>query len=73
MASRPELAIALLAMGIDALSVTPRFLPQLKQALAHVALEPLRRNIGVLLAASSAQSAEAMLRRYVRDGELSPG
>jgi phosphoenolpyruvate-protein kinase (PTS system EI component) len=36
MASRPDLAIALLALGIDALSVTPRAIPELKQALARV-------------------------------------
>jgi hypothetical protein len=42
MAARPELAIVLLAMGIHALSVTPRVIPELKQALAGIPLLPLR-------------------------------
>lgn len=67
MARRPELAIALLAMGVDALSVTPRAIPELKQVLARVALEPLRARIDDVLAASSAEEIEVVLRRYVRD------
>jgi phosphoenolpyruvate-protein kinase (PTS system EI component) len=69
MAARPDLAIMLLAMGIDALSVTPRVIPELKQALVRVPLEPRRASVEVLLAASRAESVEAMLRRYIRDGK----
>jgi phosphoenolpyruvate-protein kinase (PTS system EI component) len=69
MAARPELAIMLLAIGIHSLSVTPRIIPELKQALARVPLEPLRATVDVLLAASRADHAEAMLRGYVLDGK----
>lgn len=68
MAARPELAILLLAMGIHTLSVTPRFIPELKQALARIPLEPLRASVDVVLAASRGDSVEAMLRRYAEDG-----
>lgn len=70
MAARPELAILLLAMGIDALSVTPRVIPELKQALAHLQVEPLQRRIDGVLSASSAEQIETQLRRYVREGAL---
>ncbi len=75
MAARPELAIALLAFGIDSLSVTPRFIPYLKQALAQVPVEPLRANLDALLRAATADEVEALLRRYARsgDGVTSPG
>jgi phosphotransferase system enzyme I (PtsP) len=70
MAARPDLAIALLAMGIDSLSVTPRVIPELKQALAHLALAPLRADIDRLLAAPSMEAMANALRTYVRDGAL---
>jgi signal transduction protein with GAF and PtsI domain len=66
MAARPELAIALLALGIDALSVTPRAIPELKRALAQVALEPLRASIDEVLAASTAEDVATALGRYTR-------
>jgi len=65
-AARPELAIALLALGVDCLSITPRFIPDLKQALAHVPFEPLRASVATLLKASSADEVEAFLSRYAR-------
>jgi phosphoenolpyruvate-protein kinase (PTS system EI component) len=69
MAARPELAIALLALGVDTLSVTPRVIPELKQSLARIPLGALRASVDTLLAISSAEGVEAALRRYVRDGE----
>jgi phosphotransferase system, enzyme I, PtsP len=70
MAARPELAILLLAMGIDALSVTPRVIPELKRALAHLQVEPLRRTIDGVLSTSSAAEMETVLRRYTREGAM---
>ena len=65
MAARPDLAIVLLAMGVDALSVTPRVIPGLKRALARVPLGPLRSSMDAILAISSAAGVEARLRGYV--------
>jgi phosphotransferase system enzyme I (PtsP) len=70
MAARPELAIALLAFGVDGLSVTPRLIPAVKQALARVAVGPLRAEVGALLAIPTAEGVEVALRRYVRTGKL---
>lgn len=67
MAARPDLAIALLALGVDALSVTPRRIPELKQTLASLPLEPLRATIDALLTISTAEGVEAELRRYARE------
>jgi phosphotransferase system enzyme I (PtsP) len=72
MAARPDLAVALVAMGVDALSVTPRVIPELKQAFARVALGPLRASIEGVLAASSLEEVERALRKYVRDSEAPP-
>jgi phosphotransferase system enzyme I (PtsP) len=66
MATRPDLAAALLALGIDALSVTPRAIPELKWALASVALDPLRASIDDLLAIPTAEGVQQALRHYVR-------
>jgi phosphoenolpyruvate-protein kinase (PTS system EI component) len=70
MAARPDLAIALLALGVDALSVTPPAIPELKQVLASVALEPLRASIDEVLALSTGAEIATSLRRYVSDGTL---
>ncbi|MDF2697943.1 MAG: Phosphoenolpyruvate-protein phosphotransferase of system, partial [Labilithrix sp.] len=67
MAARPTLAIMLIALGVDALSVTPRDIPELKQALARIPVEPLRTSIGDLLSISTAEGIEAVLRDYVRE------
>jgi phosphotransferase system, enzyme I, PtsP len=72
MAARSDLAIALLALGVDALSVMPRAIPELKQVLARIPLEPLRAGIDELLALSTAEDIEKTLRRYVRDHTLDP-
>ncbi len=69
MAGRPLLAITLLAMGVDALSVTPRAIPELKQALAQTPLEPLRGSVEALVALPSTEAVETALRQYARDGK----
>jgi phosphoenolpyruvate-protein kinase (PTS system EI component) len=62
-AARPDVALALIALGIDSLSIVPTALPELKQALAHVSLAPMRRSIGRILALSDAASLSAALRQ----------
>ncbi len=65
MAARPDLAVALLAMGVDSLSVTPRRIPELKRAMAMLPIEPLRANLERVLGASTLAGVEASLRRYL--------
>jgi hypothetical protein len=50
------------------LSVTPRIIPQLKQALARVRVQPLRASLDLLFAVASAGAVEAALRAYLREG-----
>jgi phosphoenolpyruvate-protein kinase (PTS system EI component) len=71
MASRPDLALALLALGVDALSVAPRGIPELKRALAHCRVQPLRAGLADLLAIATGEGVEAALRGYVRDASRS--
>jgi phosphotransferase system, enzyme I, PtsP len=73
MAARADLAIALLALGIDALSVTPRAIPELKQALARVPLAPLRASVDELLALRTAEEVARALRRYSGEGAAIAG
>lgn len=61
-AVRPDLALALTALGIDSLSVVPTAIPELKQALAGARLEPMRRAMAGILALSDAHSVAAALR-----------
>jgi phosphoenolpyruvate-protein kinase (PTS system EI component) len=62
MAARPDLAAFLLAIGIDALSVSPRVIPELKQALATVQLKPLSLAASRILACRNATETENALR-----------
>ena len=61
-AVRPDIALAMMALGIDSLSVVPTAIPELKQALAGVRLEPMRRAIKESIGASDATSLAAALR-----------
>jgi phosphotransferase system enzyme I (PtsP) len=61
-ASRPDFALALLALGVDSLSVVPRVIPELKQALARARLEPLRHAMPRVLTLSDASSVVSALR-----------
>ena len=54
MAVKPDLALALLALGVDSLSVVPTAIPELKQALASVRFEPMRSAMGRILTLSDA-------------------
>jgi phosphoenolpyruvate-protein phosphotransferase len=66
-AARPEVAIAFLALGVDALSVSPRAIPELKQRLAAVRLKPLIETAQMLLATPSATAIEESLRRAMAE------
>jgi phosphotransferase system enzyme I (PtsP) len=61
-AMRPDVALALMALGVDSLSVVPTAIPELKQALAGARLEPMRRAMAGILALSDASSVVAALR-----------
>ncbi len=61
-AVRPDVALALMALGIESLSVVPTAIPELKQALAGMRLAPLQRTIATILALSDASSVAAALR-----------
>ena len=61
-AVRPDVALALMALGIDSLSVVPTAIPELKQALANARLAPMRRAMAATLALSDAVSIAAALR-----------
>lgn len=61
-AVRPDVALALMALGVDSLSVVPTAIPELKQALAGARLEPMRRAMEEILALSDARSVAAALR-----------
>jgi phosphotransferase system enzyme I (PtsP) len=62
-ASRPDLAAALVALDIDALSVTPQAIPELKQALACVSMRSVVDSMPGVLAQSDARGVELALRR----------
>jgi phosphotransferase system enzyme I (PtsP) len=61
-AVRPDVALALIALGVDWLSVVPTAIPELKHALAGARLEPMRRAIDGILELSDAGSVAAALR-----------
>jgi phosphoenolpyruvate-protein phosphotransferase len=64
-AVRPDVALALIALGVDSLSVVPTAIPELKQALAGARLEPMRRAMEEILALSDARSVAEALREIL--------
>jgi phosphotransferase system enzyme I (PtsP) len=62
MASRPDLAVLLVALGVDALSVAPRAIPELKQALAGARVKPLTAGLNRLLSCRDSTETELMLK-----------
>jgi phosphoenolpyruvate-protein kinase (PTS system EI component) len=70
-ASRPRVALALVAMGIDALSLTPDAIPEIKRALACTEIGALRNEIDAVLALGDAAEVEETLKRHLllEDGE----
>jgi phosphoenolpyruvate-protein kinase (PTS system EI component) len=61
-AVRPDVGLAMIALGVDSLSVVPTAIPELKQALALARLEPMRRAIERIIGLSDAASLAAALR-----------
>jgi phosphoenolpyruvate-protein kinase (PTS system EI component) len=62
MAARADLAAFLVAVGVDALSVSPHAIPELKQALAAVHAKPLTQLVGRIVACRDATETERALR-----------
>jgi phosphotransferase system enzyme I (PtsP) len=62
MAARPDLAAFLVAIGVDALSVSPRAIPELKQAFAGFNLKPLTIAAAGIAACRTATESELALR-----------
>ena len=65
-AARPDLALAMLALGVDSLSVVPTALPELKQALAAARLEPMKQAIESIIALPDAASLASALQETFR-------
>ena len=66
MAARPELAAALVALGVDSLSVVPTAIPELKQAFASFEIRRLTEAMDDTLACCDARTLEAALRSHLR-------
>jgi phosphoenolpyruvate-protein kinase (PTS system EI component) len=64
-AARFDLAFALLALGVDVLSVTPRAIPELKQRLSRCVLSQLRRDIDRILELATAVEVEHAIRAHL--------
>lgn len=66
MASDPSLAVLLVALGVDELSVVPTMIPEIKQALAAASVGALAGQLDGLLALSEADAARAALRALLQ-------
>jgi phosphotransferase system enzyme I (PtsP) len=66
MAARSDLAAALAALGVDALSVVPTVIPELKQAFAGFEIGRLADAMDEVLACSDGRTLEATLRSHLR-------
>jgi phosphoenolpyruvate-protein kinase (PTS system EI component) len=63
MAARPDLALALVALGADGLSVAPAVIPELKQAFAASRVGPLAAEIDGILASADGPALQRALGR----------
>jgi phosphoenolpyruvate-protein kinase (PTS system EI component) len=61
-AVRPDLALAMVALGIDSLSVAPMAIPELKLALARLRLTPMQQAIAGILRLSDAEAVASALK-----------
>jgi phosphoenolpyruvate-protein phosphotransferase len=68
MAARPDLAAFLVAIGVDALSVNPRAIPELKQALAAIEVKPLATAAATIAGRRNATETELALRSFLKAG-----
>lgn len=64
--SKPRLALTLAAMGIDALSLTPNSIPEVKRALASFDVLELRSKIDGVLSLGQAVEIEKALKDLIR-------
>ncbi len=62
MAARADLAVLLVALGVDALSVSPRVIPELKRALSTIEVKPVVLAASRILACKNASEVEQALR-----------
>ncbi len=68
MAARPDLAMALVALGVDALSVASRAIPELKRALRVIRVKPVAHAMPGVLAHRSASEVEGDLKAWLGAG-----
>jgi len=61
-ASKPRIALTLVAMGIDALSLTPSAIPDIKAAIASSDITRLREDMDYLLGLDDADAIEKAVR-----------
>jgi phosphoenolpyruvate-protein kinase (PTS system EI component) len=73
MAARPDLAAFLVAIGVDTLSVSPRVIPELKQALASIHLKPLVLAASTIAACRHGADVELALRACLTSVALESG
>jgi phosphoenolpyruvate-protein kinase (PTS system EI component) len=66
MAARPDLAAALVALGVGTLSVVPRVIPELKQVFARLDLAAMSKAMPGVLACADAQALSAALHVAVQ-------
>ncbi|HZU81655.1 MAG TPA: phosphoenolpyruvate--protein phosphotransferase [Polyangiaceae bacterium] len=66
MAARPDLAMALVVLGADALSVAPAVVPELKQALASASLGLLAAEMDAVLASPDGPALQSALGKACR-------
>jgi phosphotransferase system enzyme I (PtsP) len=64
MANKRLLALALVAIGVDALSITPGAIPELKRALAGAEVKPLVERVESFLTLPDASSVERELKSF---------
>lgn len=69
-AVRPDLALAMVALGVDSLSVAPMAIPPLKLALAQLRLGPVAQTMGRILRLSDAASLATELKKVVDSGDV---
>ncbi len=65
LAGRRRLALALLAMNIDALSLAPGSIPEIKRFFASSRVGPLAESLDAILALDTAQEIKEAMREYV--------
>ena len=70
MAARPDLALALVALGADALSVAPAVVPELKQAFSASRLAPIESAIDGVLASRDGPALQRALQGLVESSTI---